>query len=76
MVTTPAPAQKTPTSRRWASLADAADYLGVSVTTLRRMVSAGHVHLYRFGRNRFARIDLNELDALATRVPTVDRDEL
>lgn len=59
----------TPT-RRWASLTLAADYLGVSEKTIRRMISDGTITGYRMGR-RLIRVDLDELDALMRPIPTV-----
>lgn len=54
---------KTIDTRRWASLAEAADYIHVSQKTLRRMIAAGSVTGYRLNA-RLVRLDLNELDAL------------
>ncbi|MDT5076778.1 MAG: hypothetical protein QOJ80_1415 [Mycobacterium sp.] len=51
-----------PTQRRYASQAQAAEYLGVTVRTIRQMVSDGRLTGYRNG-NRLVRVDLNELDA-------------
>ncbi len=55
-------------ARRWASLDAAAEYLGVSTKTLRRMIAAGTVTGYRAGP-RLLRVDLNELDAALSRIP-------
>lgn len=55
--------------RRWASLQEAADYLHVHHTTLRRYVSQGLVPCYRIGGR--LRLDLNDIDAMGTPVPTV-----
>ncbi|MGB2698823.1 MAG: excisionase family DNA-binding protein [Candidatus Phosphoribacter baldrii] len=51
------------------SLSVAADHLAVSQKTLRRMIAAGHVRGYRVG-SRLVRVDLNELDAMASPIPT------
>lgn len=51
-------------TRRWASLTLAADYIGVSERTIRRMILSGEVNGYRFGP-RLLRVDLDELDARA-----------
>lgn len=56
-------------SRRWASLAEAADYVHVSQKTLRRMIAAGSITGYRLNA-RLVRLDLNELDALLSPIPS------
>lgn len=57
-------------SRRLASLADAADYTGVSTQTIRRRIACGDLTGYRMGA-RLIRVDLAELDAmLLRRIPT------
>lgn len=48
--------------RRWASIDEAADYLGVNRRTIRKMAATGRLTLYRNGA-RLVRVDLNELDA-------------
>ena len=63
------PAKSPIKPRRWASLAVAADHLAVSEKTLRRMIAAGDVRGYRVG-SRLVRVDMNELDALASPLPT------
>jgi excisionase family DNA binding protein len=55
--------------RRYASLADAAAYVDCNERTLRRHIAAGELTGYRLGR--VIRIDLNELDAWLTPIPTV-----
>lgn len=55
-------------ARRWGSLALGADYIGVSEKTIRRMISSGLITGYRVGP-RLIRVDLNELDALASPIP-------
>jgi len=57
-------------SRRWASLALGAEYIGVSEKTIRRMIASGQITGYRVGP-RLIRIDLNEVDVLARPVPTM-----
>ncbi|HEY5184938.1 MAG TPA: helix-turn-helix domain-containing protein [Actinomycetes bacterium] len=58
------------TSRnRFASLAEAADQARVSPRTVRRWVAAGLLPAYRLGP-RVLRVDLDDLDALARRIPT------
>ncbi len=57
-------------SRRLASLADAADYTGVSAQTIRRRIACGDLTGYRMGP-RLIRVDLTELDAVLLRpIPT------
>ena len=56
-------------ARRWASLSLGAEYLGVSEKTIRRLIASGQVNGYRIG-TRLLRVDLNELDALASAIPT------
>lgn len=53
---------KTLEIRRWASLAEAADYIHISQKTLRRMIAAGSITGYRLNA-RLVRLDLNEIDA-------------
>lgn len=55
-----APVQPLP--RRWASLKEAAEYLGVTVATIRQMITDGKLRGYR-ANQRLYRVDLNELDA-------------
>ena len=53
----------TPKIRRWVSLAEGAEHIGVSEKTLRRMISSRQIVGYRAGP-RLIRLDLGELDAL------------
>ena len=48
--------------RNYASLKQAAEYLGVTDRTIRQMIADGRLTGYRSG-SRLVRIDLNELDA-------------
>lgn len=48
--------------RRWASLAEAADYVGVTHRTLRGWITEGRITGYRINA-RVLRVDLNEVDA-------------
>ena len=48
--------------RRYATQADAAEYLGVTPRTIRQMIADGRLTGYRSG-TRLVRVDLNELDA-------------
>jgi excisionase family DNA binding protein len=63
----------TPT-RRLASLAAAADYVGVHPRTIRRRIAAGDLTAYHFGP-RLLRVNLNELEAALHRLPTAGRDD-
>lgn len=62
------PPKATPT-RRLTSVAHAATYADVSAKTIRRWISVGRLAAYRVGP-RLVKVDLNDLDALATRIPT------
>lgn len=57
-------------ARRFASLEDGANYLGLSPRTLRRMISSGELTGYRIGK-RVLRVDLDELETLLRPIPTV-----
>lgn len=48
--------------RRWVTLQETADYLGVTKRTVREMVADGRLIAYRCG-SRLVRLDLNEVDA-------------
>jgi excisionase family DNA binding protein len=63
---TPTPAA----ARRYASLADAAAYMGVNERTIRRRIADGRLTGYRLG-DRLIRVDLNELDEALRPIPTV-----
>lgn len=53
------------TGRRWATMQQAATYLGVTDRTIRQMVADGRLRAYRSG-GRVVRLDLNELDDAMT----------
>jgi len=53
---------------RWLSLQEAADHVGMSVKTLRRMISAGNLPAYRLGKA--VRIKPEDLEATLQRIPT------
>ena len=55
------------TGRRYASLADAAQYVDCNERTLRRKIAAGALTGYRFGR--LVRVDLDEVDAAMRPIP-------
>ncbi|MCV7176162.1 excisionase family DNA-binding protein [Mycolicibacterium sphagni] len=48
--------------RRYDSINETAEYLGVTERTVRQMIADGRLVGYRM-RNRFIRLDLNEIDA-------------
>jgi excisionase family DNA binding protein len=50
------------TARRYGTLKQAAEYLGVTDRTIRQMIADGRLTGYRNG-TRLVRVDLNELDA-------------
>lgn len=54
---------------RLGSLAAAADRMGVSPDTVRRMIDRGELTGYRLGK-RLIRIDLDELEASIKPIPT------
>jgi excisionase family DNA binding protein len=51
-----------PALRRWVSVQDAAEYIGVTDRTIRQMIADGRLTAYRSG-TRLVRLDLNEIDA-------------
>lgn len=56
------------TSRRLASIADAATYAACSKDTIRRRIADGTLTGYRMGR--LIRVDLNQLDESLRRIPS------
>ena len=58
------------TQRRIASINAAAEYAGVSTRTIRRYIAAGRLTGYRIGP-RLIKINLAEVDALLSPIPTV-----
>ncbi|MHA7663733.1 excisionase family DNA-binding protein [Mycolicibacterium sp. HS_4_1] len=59
------PPTASPTGRRYASLGETAEYLGVTERTIRTWIADGRLTGYRLGP-RFIRLDLNEVDAAMT----------
>jgi excisionase family DNA binding protein len=55
--------------RRLISIEGAANYADVSARTIRRYVAAGRLPAYRVGP-RLVKVDLADLDKLATPLPT------
>jgi excisionase family DNA binding protein len=51
-------------TRRYISIAEAAEYLGISARTVRRLIAEGQLKAYRIGKypGRLIRIDLDEID--------------
>ncbi len=63
----PRSAQRKPqphSKRHYASIVDAADYLGCEHKLVRKMISAGKITGYRIPGSRLIRVDLNELDEI------------
>lgn len=56
---------------RWASLTHAADYYDCSRDTIRSYISAGDLPGYKVGKT--VKVDLNDLDDLAVRIPSARR---
>lgn len=69
----PRTAPAAPALDGYLSQADAADYLGVSVRTIRQLISDGRLPAYRLSaaRNGLVRLRRADLDALLTPIPTV-----
>lgn len=50
-------------TRRYITIAEAAEYLQISDRTVRRLITDGELTGYRVGRSgRLIRVDLNEID--------------
>ena len=58
-------------TKRFISIADAAQHLDVSLKIIRRRIAAGDLKAYRLGGSRVLRVNLNELDDLMRPIPTV-----
>lgn len=56
--------RKSESTHRFASIAEAADYLRCEHKFVRKAISRGTLRGYRFPGSRLIRVDLNELDAL------------
>lgn len=69
MSTITAATQMRHTVRRFASIADAAEYAACSGKTIRRRIADGTLPAYRLGK-RALRVDLNELDDALQQIPT------
>jgi excisionase family DNA binding protein len=51
-----------PLRRKYVSILQAAEYLGVTDRTIRKMIADGRLTGYRSGK-RLVRVDLNQVDA-------------
>lgn len=60
--------------RRWASLAEAGAYVGVSTKTIRRRVADGTIPAHRIGP-RLVRVDLDDVDDAFRTIPTATRQD-
>jgi excisionase family DNA binding protein len=50
-------------TRRYITIAEAAEYLQISVHTVRRLIADGELTGYRMGKSRrVIRVDLNDID--------------
>lgn len=58
-----------PSTRRYATLAAAAEYVDVTERTIRNYIARGELTGYRLG-SRTVRVDLNEIDAILKVIPT------
>lgn len=56
--------EETAPARRWLSRGQAADHLGVSPSTVDRLVTAGKLRRYKIQGGNIARYDLADLDAV------------
>jgi excisionase family DNA binding protein len=68
--------RKTPTLKplpgaRWVKLIEAAEYAQIPMRTMRDWIAKGWLPAYRIGPRQI-QIDLNDVDALRRRIPTVD----
>ena len=54
-------------ARKFVSVDEAAEYLGLSTKTIRNMIDRGDLPAWRIGRNAI-RLDLRDLDAMITPV--------
>ncbi len=60
--TPPSDSRASRRGRRYSTLSEAADYLGVQPRTIRQMIADGRLTGYRAG-TRLVRVDLDEVDA-------------
>ncbi|MBM7518247.1 helix-turn-helix domain-containing protein [Nocardioides nitrophenolicus] len=57
------------------SLQEAADYLGVSASTVRRYVGLGTLPAYRIAGSKLIRVKRTDVEGLLKRIPTVESRE-
>ncbi len=48
--------------RKWITIPEAAEHIGIHPRTLERMITAGELPGYKIGK-KIVRVDLNEIDA-------------
>lgn len=58
-------------TQRYSTVAEAAEYLGSSTKFVRTLIARGELTGYRIG-SRSIRVDLRELDAAMTPIPTAN----
>lgn len=63
-----------PAIKRWLSLSEAAEYVGVSDRSIRNYVARGHLPARRLRGSRLIRIDRAELEKLLRPIPTAGGD--
>ncbi len=56
---------RVPVPRAYVGIIEAADYLDVSVKTIRRMIARGELTTYKYG-NRVVKLKLSDLDGIYT----------
>lgn len=61
---------RAPTTRRWLSQAEAAEYLGVTDRTVRNYIRSGALKGRRLPGSRLIRIDRDEIDSALSVVPS------
>jgi excisionase family DNA binding protein len=62
--------RKASTVHNFGTIEDAAQYVGVHTKTIRRAIAAGRLTGYRLPGSRLIRVDMNELDAVMSPIPT------
>jgi excisionase family DNA binding protein len=63
-------ARKRVEPRRWLTQLEVAEYLGVTDRTVRNYIARGDLPAHRVRGSRLLRIDLHDVEALLTRIPT------
>lgn len=62
------PRTRPPAQCRYLSVADAAEYIGVSTQTIRRYIESGRLPAYRLGK-KLVKVRDTDLDALMRPIP-------